>query len=107
VHNPEKSGCRPPYLSSAAYRVEILHFLFPSAPCNLQFVRSGRKDIPGRIREMLVKANSSKLHIPDVMKSGESSIVNGFFSGSAAGKLRIPPDMRIIDNDGRLTCSGN
>jgi hypothetical protein len=56
---------------------------------------------------MPVKANSSKLHITGVKKSGKSSIVNGFFSGSAAGKLRIPPDMRIIDNDGRLTCSGN
>jgi hypothetical protein len=56
---------------------------------------------------MPVKVNSSKLHIPDVKKLGESSIVNGFFSGSVAKKLRIPPDMRIIENDGRLTWSGN
>ncbi len=68
---------------------------------------SGKEEILGRIREMLPDPGSSKLHITGIKRSGKSYIVNGFFSGSVAGKLRIPPNMRIIDNKGKLSWSGN
>jgi hypothetical protein len=68
---------------------------------------SGKETVLGRIRDMLIKPGSSKLHISDVKRSGNSYMVNGFFTGSVAGKLWIPPDMRIIDNRGTLSWSGD
>jgi CubicO group peptidase (beta-lactamase class C family) len=68
---------------------------------------SGKENVLGRIRDMLIKPGSSKLHVSDVKRSGNSYLVNGFFTGSVAGKLWIPPDMRIIDNRGTLSWSGD
>ncbi len=68
---------------------------------------SGKEEILGRIREMLSGPGTPVLHVTNIRKSGKGYIVNGFFSGSVAGKLRIPPDMKIIDTNGRLSWAGN